>query len=105
MIVGNTDEVIDNVHLPDDGGKEDPVNLNREDEGEVEEQGGGVPQQHLGRDLLSDRYGRGVFTSLIDQALMIVTGTSVSLRRRARSSSSCHSPDTCRKQFNFAPRF
>ena len=38
----NKDEVI--VNLPYDGGKEDPVDLNRQDEGEVEEQSGGIPQ-------------------------------------------------------------
>ena len=32
------------VNLPHDGGEEDPVDLNRQDEREVEEQGGGVPQ-------------------------------------------------------------
>jgi hypothetical protein len=32
------------VYLPYDGGKEDPVDLNRQDEGEVEEQSGGIPQ-------------------------------------------------------------
>ena len=37
------------VYLPHDGGEEDPVDLHRKDEGEVEEQGGGVPQKHLGR--------------------------------------------------------
>ena len=46
-----TDDVI--VHLPDDGGKENPINLNGQDEGEVEEQGGCVPQQHL------QRFGQG----------------------------------------------
>ena len=32
------------VDLPHDGGEEDPVHLSRQDEREVEEQGGGVPQ-------------------------------------------------------------
>ena len=41
----NTDDVI--VDLPHDGGEENLVDLNRQEEGEVEEQGGGVPQQHL----------------------------------------------------------
>ena len=34
-------------HLSHDGGEEDPVDLDGQDEGEVQEQGGGVPQQHL----------------------------------------------------------
>ena len=57
-----TDDVI--VHLPDDGGKENPINLNGQDEGEVEEQGGCVPQQHL------QRFGQG--HSMINQALFRV---------------------------------
>ena len=40
--VENKDEFV--VNLPYDGGKEDPVDLNRQDEGEVEEQSGGIPQ-------------------------------------------------------------
>ena len=40
-----SDEVV--VHLAHDGGEEDPVDLNRQDEREVKQQGGGVPQQHL----------------------------------------------------------
>ena len=40
--VENKDEFV--VNLPYDGGKEDPVNLNGQDEGEVEEQSGGIPQ-------------------------------------------------------------
>ena len=35
------------VYLLHDGGEEDPVDLNRQDEREVEEQGGGVSQEHL----------------------------------------------------------
>ena len=35
------------VDLSYDGGKEDPIDLDRQDQGEVEEQGGGIPQQHL----------------------------------------------------------
>ena len=38
----NKNEVI--VNLLYDGGKENPVDLNRQDEGEVEEQSGGIPQ-------------------------------------------------------------
>ena len=34
-------------NLSHDGGEEDPVDLDGQDEGEVQEQGGGVPQQHL----------------------------------------------------------
>ena len=41
----DTDEVI--VDLAHNGGEEDPVDLNRQDEREVKQQGGGVPQQHL----------------------------------------------------------
>ena len=37
------------VDLPHDGGEEDPIDLHRKDEGEVEEQGGCVPQKHLDR--------------------------------------------------------
>ena len=37
-------DVIVIVDLAYDGGKEDPVDLNRQDKGEVEEQGGGIPQ-------------------------------------------------------------
>jgi len=32
------------VHLPHDGGEKDPVNLNRQDEGEMEEQCGCISQ-------------------------------------------------------------
>ena len=35
------------VDLSYDGGKEDPIDLDRQDQGEVEEQGGGIPQKHL----------------------------------------------------------
>ena len=34
----------DEVNLLYDGGEENPVNLNWQDEGEVEEQSGGIPQ-------------------------------------------------------------
>ena len=34
-------------HLTHDGGKEHTINLDWEDEGEVEKQGGCIPQKHL----------------------------------------------------------
>ena len=58
--VENKNEVI--VNLLYDGGKENPVDLNRQDEGEVEEQSGGIPQKHLQVFGLTDGHGRGVNT-------------------------------------------
>ena len=62
------------VYLLHDGGEEDPVDLNRQDEREVEEQGGGVSQEHL--EVFSDLTHLFLFQIFTTDNLQKCTGNS-----------------------------